>query len=583
LQTEVPHKKGTTIPTSYPHRNAFSLAKSGPFEYIVDNNMLSNYHTLGYIASGLDKTLKGKAISQIFTQNPDEMVVSFQAGDPFLIFSCRAGANAIYLHNHFARARSNSVDVLPDAAGRTISAIQIHPADRVIMIRFSSGGQLLLQFFGTKANALVVDGGGRVVNAFRHPRDLVGTQVAERTGEMLYDPAGLQQRIRTSGTAQLSSVLRSAMPAFGTTLIRELLHRSVLSPELPSSHLNDSQRATLHRELQEMLAELSAPQCRVYSNARGVPTLFSLIPLHHAQESTERTFDDIHAAIRFFITQRRLTAETGEQFTSLQASLRRQRDRIQRTLRAMEEDTRDTARATEYEGWGQAILAHLHDIHRGDGAFLLNGEHIPLAPALSPVQNAQRYFEKVKRLRTATAEKATRIGPAREQLAAVLMLLEKLDTLSSSEELHLFRQQYASTLDLLGVSEKAKKQAKLPFRVFTVDGEFQVWVGKSSQNNDLLTLHHAKPNDLWFHARGSSGSHVLLKIASGKGEPSKKAKEQAAAIAAHFSKMKTASIVPVAMTERKYVRKPKGAPAGTVILERERVLFVAPALPADPS
>jgi predicted ribosome quality control (RQC) complex YloA/Tae2 family protein len=163
------------------------------------------------------------------------------------------------------------------------------------------------------------------------------------------------------------------------------------------------------------------------------------------------------------------------------------------------------------------------------------------------------------------------------------MLLEKLDTISSAEELRLFQQENASALALLGLSEKAKKRAELPFRVFTVDGGFEVWVGKSSENNDLLTLHHAKPADLWFHARGSSGSHVILKVTTGKGEPGKRAREQAAALAAYFSKMKNSSIVPVAMTERKYVRKPKGAPAGTVTIERERVLFVAPALPPDPS
>jgi predicted ribosome quality control (RQC) complex YloA/Tae2 family protein len=583
LQTEVPHKKGTAIHTSYPHPIGFLLAKSGPFEYIVDNNMLSNYHTLGYIASSLDTALGGKRIFQIFTQNPDEMVVSFEPGDPFLIFSCQAGSNTLYLHDHFARARSNTVDVLPDAAGRTISRVQIHPADRVITLQFSSGGRLLLQFFGAQANALVIDDTSRVINAFRHPRDLIGTTVLERSEELLYDPSALQEHLRTAGTAQLASVLRSSMPALGATLMRELLHRSSLSPELPSSQLDDVQRAALSRELHTMLTELSVPRCRVYLNSRGVPTLFSLIPLRHAAQSAECLFDDIHAGIRFFITRRRLATETGEQFTSLQASLRRQRDRIQRALRAMEEDTRDNARTAEYEQYGHAILAHLHDIHKGDDAFLLDGNRIPLDRALSPAQNAQRYFEKVKRLRTAAAEKVARIDPARGQLAVVLTLLEKLDSLSSSEDLRLFRQQHASALDLLGLSEKAKKRAELPFRVFTVDGDFQVWVGKSSQNNDLLTLHHAKPNDLWFHARGSSGSHVVLKIASGKGDPSKKAKEEAAAIAAYYSKMKTASLVPVAMTERKYVRKPKGAPAGTVILERERVLFVAPALPVDPS
>jgi predicted ribosome quality control (RQC) complex YloA/Tae2 family protein len=72
---------------------------------------------------------------------------------------------------------------------------------------------------------------------------------------------------------------------------------------------------------------------------------------------------------------------------------------------------------------------------------------------------------------------------------------------------------------------------------------------------------------------------VILRVTTGKGEPGKKAKEQAAAIAAYFSKMKTSGLVPVAMTERRYVRKPRGARPGSVTLERERVIFVKPQLP----
>ena len=106
-----------------------------------------------------------------------------------------------------------------------------------------------------------------------------------------------------------------------------------------------------------------------------------------------------------------------------------------------------------------------------------------------------------------------------------------------------------------------------------------MWAGKSSENNDMLTTRYARPNDLWFHARGAGGSHVVLRVGTGKGEISKRAKEQAAAIAAYYSKMKNSRLVPVAMTEKKYVRKPKGVPSGTVVLEREKTLMVPPSLP----
>lgn len=127
------------------------------------------------------------------------------------------------------------------------------------------------------------------------------------------------------------------------------------------------------------------------------------------------------------------------------------------------------------------------------------------------------------------------------------------------------------------MSKESKEE--LPFRVFRVAGDFEVWTGKSSANNDLLTMKYAKPNDLWFHARGASGSHVVLKTGGSKDTVPKEAILQAASIAAYYSKMKTSKLVPVAMTDRKYVRKRKGDPPGTVILSREKVIMVEPKLP----
>ena len=106
-----------------------------------------------------------------------------------------------------------------------------------------------------------------------------------------------------------------------------------------------------------------------------------------------------------------------------------------------------------------------------------------------------------------------------------------------------------------------------------------VWVGKNSASNDLLTMKYALPNDLWFHVRGAGGSHVVLRVGTGKTQPSRQAILQTAGIAAYYSKMKNAHTVPVAYCARKYVRKPKGADAGTVTMQREKVIFVEPALP----
>ena len=91
----------------------------------------------------------------------------------------------------------------------------------------------------------------------------------------------------------------------------------------------------------------------------------------------------------------------------------------------------------------------------------------------------------------------------------------------------------------------------------------------------------ARPEDLWFHARGVSGSHVVLRRGGRKDAPGKRVIEQAAAIAAYFSKARTSRMAPVAYTEKRHVRKPRKAEPGLALMTREKVVMVEPRLPAE--
>jgi predicted ribosome quality control (RQC) complex YloA/Tae2 family protein len=287
--------------------------------------------------------------------------------------------------------------------------------------------------------------------------------------------------------------------------------------------------------------------------------------------------------VRFFVARERATSALKDRKLAAVTRLRQQLERIQRTLNSVRTEAVGASRVLEYEQYGMALMANLQDLHQGDDEAHIVLESSPLRirldPRLSPVKNAQRYFEKAKRARSAAVKTAERIQELEGQLLSGQALLGIVEEVTSTEDLRKVMKDQAGSLAAFGIGAKGQPE-QFPFRRFVVDGGFEVWAGKSSRNNDELTLHHAKPNDLWFHARGASGSHVILRTGSGSGEPGKKAKEQAAAIAAYYSKMRTSGLVPVAMTERRYVRKPKGSEPGSVTLERERVIFVKPQLPA---
>lgn len=118
------------------------------------------------------------------------------------------------------------------------------------------------------------------------------------------------------------------------------------------------------------------------------------------------------------------------------------------------------------------------------------------------------------------------------------------------------------------------------FRIFTINNGFEVWVGKHSEANDLLSFKYTKQNDLWFHVRGTSGSHTILKIPDDfEGAITKEYIKTAAEICAFYSKAKNAKSVSVAYTEVKNIQKYKGAKSGSVVIKSEKVIKVNPGIP----
>ena len=548
--------------------------------------MLTNYHTLAYIVSTLRSRLLENRIVESFSQERDQIVLRFSATEEVLTISCDRTLNTLWLRRDFARARVNSTNVLPRSIDQTISAIHMHPVDRVIMFELKSGERIDAWFFGAKANVVLLDCNGKILEAFKDAKTLVGTTAGYRTGEVMYDIESLRSRLARPQLVTLAALLREEFPTLGLTLIKEVLHRAEIPTTVGAMSAGEQHLQAFQGALASVLHELSTPRPRVYLNEDGTPVSLSLVPLRYQSSLEEKLFDDIHDAIRFFVSRGRSRESIFEEKKSLAGKLNQKLTKARRTIDAVEADLKNNIRSDEYQHFGDLLMMHLNSQKLiAEGRELraksieLDGFEIPLQKELSIVRNAQKYYEKAKRSRVAQTQATERLRELRTSIAPAEHLLKLLEEVNTKVELKDFMADNKDMLEEFGIGQKSEEREQLPFRIFTVDGGFEVWAGKSSKNNDELTIKFAKPNDLWFHARGAAGSHVVLKVNTGKGEPGKKAKEQAASIAAYYSKMKNAKMVPVAMTEKKYVRKPKGAAPGSVTLEREKVIFAEPILP----
>jgi hypothetical protein len=274
-----------------------------------------------------------------------------------------------------------------------------------------------------------------------------------------------------------------------------------------------------------------------------------------------------------------LTPAAGEEAApDLEAPARARLASIQRRLERLREELAGAGRADDVRALGDVLLAHLHLVPAGADRAVLpdfsGGEvEIGLDPGLRPHENAERYYERARRMSRAGARLPELIAAAERE---VERWTEAAEAAAGGEPprwlAEALRRDPPHRAAAGGSAVDAERR---PYRVFRTSGGLEVRVGRSSKDNDRLTFGHSAPGDVWLHAQSVPGSHVVLRWSREETPPARDL-EEAAVLAALFSRARTSGTVAVDWTRRRYVRKPRGAGPGRVVLQRAQTLLVAP-------
>ena len=264
----------------------------------------------------------------------------------------------------------------------------------------------------------------------------------------------------------------------------------------------------------------------------------------------------------------------------LVARLRSRVQKLRRTLSAVEEDAARAVRAGAERARAELLLpvasrlprgareARVPDWSRVDEEGRPAEVPIALDPALSAAENAQRWLRRAKRYQAAAERIESRRTEVREELSRAESLLARAESAQDAGQLAAVEAEAPAAAP----GRKAQAAPRLPYRKFISQSGAPILVGRSARDNDTLTLRVARGNDLWLHARGMQGAHVVV---PGPGEsPDPRALGDAALLAAHFSSAQGQEGVEVAWTRCKHVRKPKGSAPGSVMVTQEKVLRV---------
>lgn len=325
----------------------------------------------------------------------------------------------------------------------------------------------------------------------------------------------------------------------------------------------------------------------------GSRCLTSLHPVasHHMVEDEGAMDEDVHGAWPSDLDMLRRAGSTLTQAASptqhdphapLRRAVKRRLGQLQRKLTAIRSDAARAAQADRLRHQANLLLTALHTVSPGQGEVRVadpsEGDRtvtLELERGRTPAQQADAWFQRARKL-----TRGARIAGERERTTLLEIgraeeLLQRLETAPADAS---SLRDMAETLGITpsaAVENRPKAQAttRRPFREFQSHAGARILVGRGAADNDSLTLHHSAPDDVWLHARGAAGAHVVIPTPRGKACPPEVLLD-AALLAAHFSKFRDDSQVEVAHTRKRHVRKPKGSPPGLVRVDKEKVLLL---------
>ncbi|HZT98152.1 MAG TPA: NFACT RNA binding domain-containing protein [Ktedonobacteraceae bacterium] len=432
------------------------------------------------------------------------------------------------------------------------------------------------------------------------------------------EPLQKKIRKRTPEQPKLWQLLTKHLLGFSPLLAREAVYRTTQDTETPLEKADEAIWKALAQNVQTLAALYDThswhPQMIERQTGHG-ETMFQPLAFapyileQYAQVPSVRVRQS--SSINVILDEFYARAEWRDAMESLRTPLRKvlqtQLDRCHRKAELLQQETAKGEEADSYRLSADLLLAHQHEVQQGQSSvtvenfFETDGKQagplvtIPLDPRFDAVGNANRLFNKYHKLRRALTLLPAQIEQNAVELATIEQLLADLMLAETPAEVVLVKAEVQAAGYMRGKSvkedKKAQKAAKkgkggkqgkgkptlpgggVPLHVQSRDG-FTILIGKNSRQNEEVTFHQATANDIWLHARGVPGSHVIIK-AAGRDVP-RSTIEQAASLAAYYSQARGSTSVSVDYTLQKHVRHMKGGGPGMVVYERERTVYAEP-------
>ena len=561
-----------------------------------------------------DKIVSGR-ISKIAQPEKDELLftikgnrenvrllVSANASLPLLYFTANnkpspmtAPNFCMLLRKHIANGRIISVT---QPGLERIVRIEVEHLDEMGDLRRKF---IVIELMGKHSNIIFCDENNVILDSIKHisaqvssvrevlpGKEYVFPPSQDKKNPLLAEQADFLFSLHLQEGRRLQEFLYQTYTGISPVMAGEICTRAGLdaSDSCQETTLENSERlfAAFEKTMQEVKAADFCPAI-YYQKENNRIVDFAVLKMQQFQGLAAKPFPSVSALLEGFYQERDNAAHIRQKAQDMRKLVTNHIERCVKKKEIQLKTRRETKGMDLWKKKGELLTANIYAVPQGVTTFKTIDYYeesmpeieIAIDPAKTPAENAQKYFAKYNKAKRTLAALEIQEKQNNEELAYLESVLNALENAKEDADLSEIRTELAESGFIRRQAQKKgqpkPKRAK-PLRYISSDG-YEILVGKSNLQNDELTLRTAEPTDLWMHTKDIPGSHVIIRT-NGQSELPEATMEEAANLAAFYSKAKNSSMVPVDYTQRKNIKKPNGAKPGMVIYLTNKTIYITP-------
>jgi len=441
---------------------------------------------------------------------------------------------------------------------------------------------LVVELMGKHSNIIFTDAEDNIIDSIKHVSHNVSSVREVLPGRKYFIPhtQDKQDSFGVDAGSFAATIAGAHEPAgkaiymnytgFSPILATEVCYRAGVDADASTSSLSESEVAALYDAFAALVADVRegrfAPEI-IYDGS--APLEYAAVPLTLYHDKTVKQYDSISSLIEDFYREKSVVVRIRQKSADLRKIVTTALERNVKKLDLQKKQLEDTEKKDKFRIYGELINTYGYTVPEGAKSFEALNYYtnetitIPLDPDMTALENGKKYFEKYSKLKR-TAESLTGIiEEVSNEVAQLESILTSLDIAVDEADLAEIKEELTQSgyIRFKAGTKKTKTTSK-PFHFVSSDG-FDIYVGRNNLQNDRLTFEFANGGDWWFHAKKMPGSHVIVKT-EGREVPDRTF-EEAARLAAHFSKGRGTDRVEIDYLLRKNVKKPAKAKPGFVV------------------